>query len=173
MVYPILNTSKDALEFLIGWEALRLKAYLDQAGKWTIGIGHLLTPKERESGRLLIGEDLVKWRDGLTRDQACALKQQDLERFEFAVSKSLDAIKLKQHEFDALVILAYNIGDSAFAGSSLVRCLRLGDRNKIVGSWLAWNKVTVDDVRMVSRGLVKRRKAEVQIFLNADYSGRP
>lgn len=168
-----MNISKDALEFLIGWEALRLKAYLDQAGKWTIGIGHLLTPKERESGRLLIDDDLVKWRSGLTREQAFALKQQDLERFVSAVSEALKDIKLKPHEFDALVILAYNIGDKAFAGSSLVRCLQLGNRDKIVGSWLAWNKVTVNGVRVVSNGLIKRRKAEIQIFLNADYSGRP
>lgn len=173
MVYPKLNASKNALEFLIGWEALRLKAYRDSAGKLTIGIGHLLTPKERESGRMLIGEDLIKWRDGLTREQALALKQQDLERFEVAVSKALEGVRLKQHEFDALVILAYNIGDSAFAGSSLVRYLRAKTRDKIVGSWLAWNKITVDGVRVVSNGLVKRRKAEVQIFLNADYSGRP
>jgi lysozyme len=169
-----MHISEQALEFLIGWEALRLQPYQDEAGLWTIGIGHLLTPRELASGGLLIGEQRVRWRKGLTQEQALALKQQDLEPVMDCVEARLHNLALAQHEFDALVIYCFNIGNRAFSRDSAVpRWLETGNKARAVDAWKDWNKVTINGTKRKSPGLVKRRNAELQMFLNADYSGRP
>lgn len=169
-----MHISEQALAFLIGWEALRLQPYQDEAGLWTIGIGHLLTPRELASGVLLIGDKRVFWRKGITREQALALKQQDLGPVMACVEARLRNLSLAQHELDALVIYCFNIGNRAFSrDSSVPRWLETGNKARAVDAWKDWNKVTVNGVKKKSTGLTKRRNAELQMFLNADYSGRP
>ncbi len=169
-----MNISEQALEFLEGWESCRLQAYCDSANKLTIGIGHLLTDAELKTELLLIGERLVRWQGGLTRAQAIALKHQDLERFVEAVREKMKTCSLKPHEFDALVIYAFNIGVPAFERvSSVPRLIREGQIERAMVVWQQWNKETRNGKKVVSRGLTKRRKAEIQMFLKADYSGRP
>lgn len=41
-----MNLSKQGRAFLIDYEKKAPKAYKDSAGKWTIGIGHLVTAAE-------------------------------------------------------------------------------------------------------------------------------
>lgn len=168
-----MTFSDYGIEFLIGWEALRLRAYRDQAGLLTIGIGHLLTANEIKTGIIVIDGDPHAWRNGITRESALALKRQDLLRFERAVSIVIKR-SMEQHEFDALVCLAYNIGEAAFTGSSVAEKINAGaPEDQIRGRWLAWNKITVDGKKVVSKGLEKRRRAETAIYFDADYSGRP
>lgn len=168
-----MTFSDAGIEFLIGWEALRLAAYKDQAGKLTIGIGHLLTADEIKTGIIVIDGDPHAWRSGITRDSAMALKRQDLRHFTRAVSRSIKH-GLEQHEFDALVCLAYNIGEAAFAGSSVAEKINAGaPEDQIRERWMVWNKVTVNGIKRVSAGLANRRKAETAVYFDADYSGMP
>lgn len=162
-----MKLSDKALSFLEAWEGIELEVYQDQGGKPTIGIGHLLTPQELASGIIEIGHQSVLWSEGLTAIEARALKAKDAARFEKAVN-SLN-FELKQHEFDALVILAFNIGVKAFAGSSVVSRLIYVSREFAIEAWPWWNKVG----GKVSTGLVKRREAEIAMFSDADYSKRP
>lgn len=172
-----MKLSERGLVFLEGWESLRLKVYRDQGGKLTIGYGHLLTPNELSSGKLLLGNALlVSWKKGITEGQAHLLKRQDLEPFEQVVSWDMRNTPLKQHEFDALVILVFNIGIGAYRGvCSVPEKIRANNYQAAFKAWAEWNKVTNQKTgeKKRSEGLAKRRKAEIAIFKNADYSGRP
>lgn len=170
-----MHISDKALAFLEGWEGCKLKPYLDSAGKLTIGIGHLLTAAEKRSGKLLIDDALIPFRAGITRAQALALKQQDAERFIDCVQLRLHGVPLKQHEFDALVVYAFNIGTTAFSTKSSVPThIKAGRIDNAIVSWGRWNKQAGENGELeFCEGLDKRRRAEIKLFLHADYSGRP
>lgn len=135
-------------------ESLKLVAYLCPAGIPTIGYG---TTK----GVTL--ED-VRNRRKITKAQAEALFDKDLELFEKAVYASC-LIEPNQNQFDAMVSLTYNIGISAFKTSSV---LRLHNKGKFVDASRAFNlfnKAKINKVRTVVRGLVIRRAKESALYL--------
>ena len=68
-------------------------------------------------------------------------------------------VPLYQHEFGAYVSLAYNIGVSAFCGSTLVKKLNSGDYDGACQEISRWNK----SGGKVYPGLVKRRAEERKI----------
>lgn len=144
-----ITMSQEGLVVLKHFEGLRLKAYRDPVGVWTIGYGHT-------------GPDVY---EGLVWSQAQADKalRERLER-EF-VPGVLAVIKrsMRQHELDAMVDLAYNIGVSAFQGSTLVRKFNAGDDQGAADEFLRWNRAG----GKVLLGLRRRRAADRALFLGA------
>jgi lysozyme len=65
-------------------------------------------------------------------------------------------VPLYQHEFDAYVSLTYNIGTTAFCGSTLVRKLNAGDYTGACAEIKRWNRFQGKPLR----GLTIRREAE-------------
>lgn len=160
-----LALGPQGVALLKGVEDLHLLPYDDQTGKdisaWvagaTIGYGHLIAKA-----------DWPTYKDGITLAQADALFTADLAPFEAAVGTSISA-GLQQYEFDALVIFAFNIGKSGFAGSSVVKLIN--DPKAVTGhasleaAWKSWNK----SQGKVMKGLVNRRQCEWQIYTTAVY----
>lgn len=144
-----ITMSQDGLVVLKHFEGLRLKAYRDPVGVWTIGYGHT-------------GPDVY---EGLVWSQAQADKalRDRLDR-EF-VPGVLAVIKrsMRQHELDAMVDLAYNIGVGAFQGSTLVRKFNSGDIQGAADEFLRW--VNAGGKPML--GLRRRRAANRALFLGA------
>jgi lysozyme len=70
-------------------------------------------------------------------------------------------VPLTQGQFDALVSLSYNIGESAFETSTLLRILNRGDYNSAAPEFNRW----IHAGRVALAGLVRRRAAEKQRFL--------
>jgi len=126
--------------------------YKDQGGKPTIGYGHLIRPGEHYD-KIGIGE---RW--------ATDLLKADVTRFEIAVDEAV-IVPLNQNEFDALVIFAFNIGETAFrTKASAVIELNATRRAEVGPRMKLWDKITVDGKLVVSSGLVRRRAAEVKLF---------
>jgi lysozyme len=71
------------------------------------------------------------------------------------------AVPLSQHEYDAYTLFAYNVGTSAFCGSSLVKKLKAGDRVGACNGLLVWDMAGGKHVP----GLRKRREFERRICL--------
>ncbi|WP_275790580.1 glycoside hydrolase family protein [Pararhizobium gei] len=128
----------------------RLTAYRDSVGVLTIGVGHT-----SEAGPPTVTPGMV-----ITAAESDAILSRDLKTFEKAV---LDAVKvpLSQHEFDALVSLAFNIGGGAFSKSTLVKKLNAGDRVGAADAFMSWVKAGGKTVK----GLGNRRKSERLQFL--------
>lgn len=70
-------------------------------------------------------------------------------------------VALYQHEWDAYVSLAYNIGTGAFCGSTLVRKLKSGDYAGACAEIKRW----VYFQGRVLPGLVNRREAEYRMCM--------
>lgn len=148
-------TSEEGRIFISKWEGLRLNAYFCDAGKLTCGIGHVL---EDQSAR-----DTV-W----TQAYAMQVFAEDLRKFEQVLLERL-TVNLRQHEFDALVSLAFNIGIGAFEKSTLRRFLA---NEQYVDAALEMPKFHFAGGQR-NLGLLRRRCAEMRIFLLADYTWVP
>lgn len=145
-----MHVSPSGVDLICNFEGLRLKAYDDGVGVWTIGFG---TTKYPNGIR-------VKKGDTCTLDQAKAYMQNDLKAFEQTVNNAVK-VPLNQNQFDALVSLAYNIGSTAFKNSTLVRQLNEGNYKAAANQFNVW--VNAGGKRM--QGLVNRRAAERTLFL--------
>lgn len=145
-----MKTSTNGINLIKSFEGLRLKAYDDGVGVWTIGFGTIKYPNGIR----------VKAGDSCTSQQAEDYLRNDLSAFESAVNRLVKA-KLTQNQFDALVSLTYNIGSGAFKGSTLLKLLNKGDYQGAADQFLVWNKAG----GKVMKGLVRRREAERALFL--------
>jgi lysozyme len=135
-----LSLSATALVGLAVHEGYREEAYQDIVGVWTIGFG---TTKGVQPGQKLAPVKALQ--RALT----------DSQKFEGALKECVH-VPLHQHEYDAFISLAYNIGAGAFCRSTLVRKLNAGDYEGACAEILRWNKAG----GKVVRGLVVRREAE-------------
>ena len=138
------------IDLICGFEGLRLKAYDDGVGVWTIGFGTTIYPNGIR----------VKKGDTCTEAQAKAYMAYDLKKFESTVNSAV-TVPLNQNQFDALVSLAYNIGIGAFSKSTLVKKLNAGDIRGAAEQFDVW--VNAGGKRM--QGLVNRRAKEKEVFL--------
>lgn len=145
-------------------EGKRNKMYKDVGGKPTIGVGHLLTPEELETGVIVIAGEEVVWVHGLTDEQVHNLLMQDVVDHESAV-REVVKVPLEQHQFDALVSFVYNVGAHAFRKSTLLKKLNLGLYESVPGQLARWNKVDGE----VVRGLVNRRNREIDLWRSGLY----
>ena len=123
----------------------------------TIGYGHLIKS----------GED---FRDGIDEDIATKLLRADLSIAERAVNTTVTA-KLRQNQFDALVMLCFNIGARNFANSTVVKYInnpdfKSGIYTPLAAAWRAWNRTG----GRVSAGLARRRDVELNIYENGIYA---
>ena len=160
-----LSMSKQGLTLLKQVEQLHLKPYDDQTGKrvsdWTqgatIGYGHLIKQAEWNT-----------YKNGITAPDADTLFDRDLAPFIIAVQSNVKA-SLKQSQFDALVILAFNIGPDAFPGSSVVTLVNdhkaTTKYKDLESAWKAWNK----SQGKVMKGLENRRQCEWDIYSQGIY----
>lgn len=139
----------ECLALLRQWEGLRLEAYQDSGGVWTIGYGHTKTAHEGMK---------------ITKAKAEALFKSDLAPFEAAVER-LVTVDLTDHQFGALVSFAFNVGEGAFARSTLLKKLNAGDYDAVPGQLARWNKAG----GKVVPGLVNRRAAEAGLWAKGSF----
>lgn len=141
------------------WEGLEKNEYLDSGGAPTIGIGHLMTRSERMSGKLIIKGVPLVYRKGLTIQQCWDLLDQDLNPAENTINTTVK-VKLNQNQFDALVSFAFNVGDTAFRNSTLLKLLNAGSYDQIPAQLRRW----VRDNGKIVKGLVNRREKEIVLW---------
>ena len=144
-----MKTSKTGIELLMFFEGYRSKAYQCDADRWTIGYGTTIYPNGVP----------VKKGDTCTKEQAMLFVFSDVLPIEKTISE-LVTVTLNQNQYDALVCLIYNIGRSAFTGSTMRKLLNKGDLQKAAMEFPKWNKVK----KVVNEGLTKRRLKEQTLF---------
>jgi len=81
-----VKTGEGGLELLKELEGFKRNVYNDSAGVPMIGVGHLLTPSERNSGVIGIKGVAVTYAGGLTDQQVLDLLSQDIKPAEQAVN---------------------------------------------------------------------------------------
>lgn len=143
-----MQLSDKGLELIKTSEGFRNKAYLDTGNVWTVGYG-----TTRINGRPVNKSDVV---DELF---AVVLLKEDVASACGTVNR-LVKVPLTQNMFDSLVDLVYNIGESQFIKSTLLRKLNLKDYVGASNEFPKW----VFDNGKVQPGLVSRRLREQSLF---------
>lgn len=103
----------------------------------------------------------AQWGKTYTPEQCRAQLDRDLERHAAGIARCVPMGRLTDGQKVAFVDAAYNIGVSAFCGSSMARRANAGDMTGACDALLMWNKVG----GKVVRGLTLRRQAEREICL--------
>ncbi len=146
MLTPAMHYSDNGLALTEGFESLRLSAYQDVKGVWTIGYGH--TGDYAHAGAT-IDEPL-----------AILLLKKDVALAEWCVN-TYCKVPVTQNEFDALVDFTFNVGNHAFANSTLLKKLNALDNAGAATEFQAW---VYSGGNMIN-GLKRRRDAEERLFL--------
>lgn len=149
-----MEYSKKGLQLTEQFEGLRLKAYQDVRGIWTIGYGH--TGPDVHVGMII------------TKDQAEALLAQDVQKAASAVNH-LVTVPLTQDEFDALVDFVFNVGSGHFGSSTMLKLLNQGDYTGAAHEFERWSHAGA----AVVAGLLRRRQAEETEFESNDSGTAP
>jgi lysozyme len=139
-----LTYSKSGLKLTEGFEGLRLQAYQDSVGVWTIGYGH--------TGGVYPGM-------AISQLQAEQFLLTDVQSAVHCVNQALNVV-VTQDEFDSLVDFVFNVGSGNFVQSTLLK--DLNDRNfaDAAQQFLVWDKAG----GQVLAGLMRRRAAESHHF---------
>jgi lysozyme len=147
-----MNISAAGIKLIESFEGVRLTAYQDIKGIWTIGVGHT-------------GTDV---RPGMTITQAQA-EQLLLADVAHAVAtvNSCVTVTLNQDEFDALVDFAFNAGCGALEGSTLLKDLNGGNYTAAADQFEDWDHAA----GKVVAGLLRRREAEAEMFEDKTEAG--
>ncbi len=143
-----MNLNSGGIELIKSREACLLKAYRCPAGIWTIGYGH--TGPEVHRGL------------EITQQAAETLLQSDLIVVDAMVARACPVATDDQHA--AMVSLAYNIGPSSFARSSVARLHNVRKYAEAAQAFALWNK----GGGKVMAGLVARRAEEAALYLRCD-----
>jgi lysozyme len=141
-----MKISQTGIDLIKRFEGLRLNAYRDAVGVWTIGYGHTATAKPGQR---------------ISAERAEELLRRDLETFERGVSRLLK-VEPTQAQFDAMVSLAFNVGLGAFGRSTLLRLMNRGSYTAAADQFGRW--VYAGGRKL--RGLVRRRQAERELFVS-------
>jgi len=149
-----MRTSIIGINLIKEFEGCKLTAYRCSADVWTIGFG---TTR-------INGVPVVKGMT-CTQQQAENYLREDLRAFEHSIISNVP-LPLPQHQFDACVCLAYNIGSAGFLSSTICRKLKAKTPGAITEqNFTAWNKVrNRQGVLVESKGLTRRRKSEYHLF---------
>ena len=143
------RTNSNGLKLIKSFEGLRLRAYQDAVGIWTIGYG---TTRGVRPGMTI------------SEAEAETFLQQDLTRFEQAIHGALE-VPVNDNQFSALSCFTYNVGPGAFRSSTLLKLLNQQNLYGAADQFPRWNKAGGRPLA----GLTRRRKAERSLFLGQDF----
>jgi lysozyme len=101
--------------------------------------------------------DGVKMGDRTTPIEALKALNRDVAKYENDIKKCIH-VPISQHEFDAYVDFAYNVGPRAFCDSTLNRLLNQQQYDLACRQLLRWDRFN----GRVLEGLAKRRQEEYQ-----------
>jgi lysozyme len=146
-----LDYSSAGLALTRSFEGLRLWAYQDSGGVWTIGYGH--TGPEVHAGQRI------------TEPEAENLLRVDLGAAIECVRRAAK-VALTQGQFDALVDFCFNVGRGNFLGSSLLRLINAGEMANAAKQFGLWVHAGEREVP----GLERRRAAEARLFAESGFN---
>lgn len=145
-----MQPTNAATDLIKCFEGFRPKAYYCPGMKLTVGYG---TARGVTPGMTV------------THEQAIELLNRDVKIFAETI-KRLVKVPLNQNQFDALVSFVYNIGESQFRTSTMLRLLNKGDYEGASKQFPRWRF----SLGIPWPGLVRRRDAERALFDKPMYS---
>ncbi len=168
-----MKLSKAGEDLMHKYEGFRSRPYLCPAHIWTIGYGHVLyqqqikLPVVRVEGKetpMIRKEMPLKPEDNRvwTKTEIDELFRDDVASFERGVLRLVPGVVGRQGSFDALVSISFNFGLGNLQRSTIRMRANRGDWDGAAEAFRVWTK----GGGKVLPGLVKRREAEIALFLS-------
>jgi lysozyme len=143
--------SQKGIDLIKRFEGYTDHSYICAGGKWTIGWGSTI-----------VNGIPVKEGDKIDPDQAERALVIHLDSLVCPAVKQNVRVDINQNQFDALCSFIYNVGAPSFINSTLLRKLNASDYAGAANQFSLW----VYANKKLLAGLVKRRKAERELFLS-------
>lgn len=149
------------LEAVKHYEGFSAAPYKCPAGVWTIGYGHTkevtanTTPITKAEAHVLLLGDMTD--AGL-----------DVLRLAGDALQDTDDVAAATNRFVALTSWTFNLGSANLASSTMLKRIKEKRWEAAAKEMLRWNKATVNGVKKVLPGLVKRRRSEAHFFLTGE-----
>jgi GH24 family phage-related lysozyme (muramidase) len=179
---PVVDTA------LKSWENPKRSGFAYDKNKWfshpsveggtpTLGWGHKINKQENNSGKIKIGNKLVDWKQGLTKEEVNSLYEQDISKYTQTAQESLlkaaktmsgdlvDSVSILPNQLEALTSLIYNIGETNWNKSNAKKELEKGNISKFLEEAFDSDKGFVKSNKKKIKGLVNRRIKERNLFL--------
>ncbi|KQT20943.1 hypothetical protein ASG22_16115 [Chryseobacterium sp. Leaf405] len=145
-----MKTSQKGINLILLFEGFSSKPYLDSAGIPTIGYGNTYYP----GGKKVTMKD-----SSITKERGAELFATVLPTYEKIVNSNIK-VSLTQNQFDALVSHTYNTGGS----DTLFSLINKKANSETIKDWFISRYITAGG--KVLNGLIKRRKAEADLFFS-------
>jgi len=145
-----MKTSQKGINLILLFEGFSSKPYLDSAGIPTIGYGNTYYP----GGKKVTMKD-----SSITKERGAELFATVLPTYEKIVNSNIK-VSLTQNQFDALVSHTYNTGGS----DTLFSLINKKANPETIKDWFISRYITAGG--KVLNGLIKRRKAEADLFFS-------
>jgi len=142
--------TEKGLELIKMFEGFSATPYLCEAGYRTIGYGHVIR----------LGENL----QNVTETEATVILLRDIANAERAVWR-LIGVPLEANQYDSLVSFCFNLGGGSLQRSTLRQKLNRGEYYEAAEEFPKWCYAGGKK----SKGLLKRRLIEKEVFLYGDY----
>lgn len=155
------SISNAGIAFLKNCEGFGPNVYND-AGRLAIGYGHNLSAAEEAAFR----NGTYQHQNGISENQAHNLLIQDIEAVISAIDDRITA-NLSQTQFDATISYVFNVG----AGNSLDRQFGTQLNAGNYGGAARQMDITTSNGQVLA-GLVRRRNAEYDLFVNGVYGNK-
>lgn len=165
-----MKLSQAGADLMHRFEGCKNRPYLCPAQIWTVGYGHVLyqdqirLPVVTDKPNVVIRkkyslktEDNRVW----SKEEIEKLFANDVASFERGVLRLVPGCVGRQGSFDALVSFAFNAGLGNLQRSTIRMKANRGDWEGAADAFMMWTK----GGGRVLPGLVKRRQAEIALFL--------
>ena len=143
-----MKISQNGIELIKIFEGCKLKSYKCPAGVWTIGFGNTFY---LDGSKVLMGQKI-------SQAEADMLLLKLLPKYEATVDRNIK-VSVTQNQYDALVSFCWNCGSS----ESLFRLVNIKATDEVIHKWLCSHYIMGGG--KVLAGLVRRRKAEADLFI--------
>lgn len=146
-----MKTSKEGIELIKQFEGFSDKPYKCSAGVWTIGFGTI-----RIDGNKPVTASTPK----CTRAEATKWLMEEVNSVCDPVINKHVKVYINQDMFDSLSSFIYNLGETNFSKSTLLKRINESKWMDAYYEFQKWNKAA----GVVVDGLTKRRLKEAQLF---------
>ena len=143
-----MKISQNGIELIKLFEGCKLKSYKCPAGVWTIAYGSTFY---LDGSKVLMGQKI-------SQAEADMLLLKLLPKYEATVDRNIK-VTVTQNQYDALVSFCWNCGSS----ESLFRLVNIKATDEVIHKWLCSHYIMGGG--KVLAGLVRRRKAEADLFI--------
>ncbi|WP_245186887.1 lysozyme [Enterococcus larvae] len=146
-----MKISQKGRDLIKEFEGLRLTAYQDSVGVWTIGYGHT---KGVYAGMTI------------SEQQANQFLDEDIRTHAYGIYNYVQ-VQLNQNQFDALASFHFNLGPYILSGSTLLVYINSSNWKDAASEMKKYVKAGGQTLP----GLVRRREAEAELFLKGESLG--